>query len=172
MVVAALQTGVIAAIAVYLGSWRATQRRRQVESWESLIARLQHDWSARSLSEHFPWKEGLSASPEDTWKRIDGARGLWAMYKNAGVMLEMASYAAEHSDAVDPILLQTLRADATQIRFCALITLAQCVFSQAGEGVRINAFRAASIYTGMAARMTQLLQDTAASALPEFVAAM
>jgi hypothetical protein len=172
MVVAALQTGAIATIAVYLGSWRSTQRRRRSQSWEALIARLQPDWSARGLSEHFPWKEGLSASPEDTWQRIDGTRGLWAMYKNAGVMLEMASYAAENSDAVDPILLQTLRADATQIRCCALITLAQCVFSQASESVRINAFRAASIYTGMAARMTQLLQETADSALPDFVAAM
>jgi hypothetical protein len=36
----------------------------------------------------------------------------------------------------------------------------------------MRAFRAASMYTGMAARMTQLLQDHAAAALPEFVAAM
>jgi len=31
---------------------------------------------------------------------------------------------------------------------------------------------AASMYTGMAARMTQLLQENAAMALPKFVAAM
>jgi hypothetical protein len=36
----------------------------------------------------------------------------------------------------------------------------------------VNAFRAASIYTGMAARMTQLLQDNAAVMVPDFVAAM
>jgi hypothetical protein len=36
----------------------------------------------------------------------------------------------------------------------------------------VNAFRAASIYTSMAARMTQLLQDHAAVVLPDFVAAM
>jgi len=42
----------------------------------------------------------------------------------------------------------------------------------AGEGVRVNAFRAASMYTDMAARMTQLLQQNAAAIVPDFVAAM
>jgi hypothetical protein len=36
----------------------------------------------------------------------------------------------------------------------------------------VNAFRAASMYTGMAARMTQLLQENAAIVVPDFVAAM
>jgi hypothetical protein len=59
-----------------------------------------------------------------------------------------------------------------QIRFCVLMALAQYAFRHASEGVRVNAFRAASIYTGMAARMTQLLQDHAAVMVPDFVAAM
>jgi hypothetical protein len=50
--------------------------------------------------------------------------------------------------------------------------LAQYAFSQASEGVRVNAFRAASMYTGMAARMTRLLQENAAVIVPDFVAAM
>ncbi len=73
---------------------------------------------------------------------------------------------------VDRVLLETLRSDAMQIRLCVLVGLAQYAFSQASEGVRVNAFRAASMYTGMAARMTQLLQDHAAVVLPDFVAAM
>jgi hypothetical protein len=36
----------------------------------------------------------------------------------------------------------------------------------------VNAYRAASMYTGMAARMTQLLQEHAAVMVPDFVAAM
>jgi hypothetical protein len=59
-----------------------------------------------------------------------------------------------------------------QIRVCVLSALVQYAFSQASEGVRINAFRAASMYAGMAARMTQLLQANAAMVLPDFVAAM
>jgi hypothetical protein len=94
------------------------------------------------------------------------------MYQNARVMLDLANFAARHSDSVDPMLLETLRSDAMQIRVCVLMALFQYAFSHASEGVRVNAFRAASMYTGMAARMTQLLQDHAAMALPDFVAAM
>jgi hypothetical protein len=125
------------------------------------------------LSEHFLWKEGLDdATPEETWKRMQGAHGLWAMYQNSQVMLEMADFAAKSADTVDHVLLETLRSDAMQIRLYALLALVQYAFSQANEGVRVNAFRAASMYTGMAARMTQLLQVQAAMALPDFVAAM
>ncbi len=103
---------------------------------------------------------------------MDGPKGLWAMYQNARVMLEMADYAARNSADVDRLLVETLRSDAMHIRFCVLMALAQYAFSQASEGVRVNAFRAAQMYTGMAARMTQLLQDHAAMIVPDFVAAM
>ena len=73
---------------------------------------------------------------------------------------------------MDCVLLATLRSDAMQIRVYVLMALAQYAFSQAGEGVRVNAFRAALMYTGMAARITQLLQDHAALIVPDFVAAM
>jgi hypothetical protein len=167
-----LQVAAVVPVAAYLGYLRTTMRRRNTQSWESLIARLKPGWSGRQLSEHFLWKEGLSSTPDETWEHIQGTRGLWAMYNNASVMLEMADFAAAHSNTVDPVLLQTLRADATQIRLCALMTIAQCTISQASESVRYNAFRAASMYTGMTARMTQLLQDSASPALPQFVAAM
>jgi hypothetical protein len=87
-------------------------------------------------------------------------------------MLEMADYAAKNCDNVDRLLLETLRSDAMQIRVCVLMALAQYAFSQTSEGVRVNAFRAAAMYTAMAARMTQLLQEHAAGILPDFVAAM
>ena len=94
------------------------------------------------------------------------------MFENARVMLEMADFAARNCDSVDHELLETLRSDAMQIRISVLMTLARYACSQVNEGICINAFRAASMYTGMAARMTQLLQVNAAGMLPEFVAAM
>jgi hypothetical protein len=172
MILILLQLSAIAAIALYLGRRRSAVRRRNAQSWDSLLARLRPDWSARELSDHFLWKEGLSATPDDAWERMEGPRGLWVMYQNARVMLEMADYAARNSDTVDLVLLATLRSDAMQIRVCVLMALAQYAFSQAGEGVRVNAFRAAQMYTGMAARMTRLLQDHAALIVPDFVAAM
>lgn len=170
--ITALQIVAVALVVGYLGYLRVCVARRNKQSWESLIARLQTGWSGRQLSEHFLWKEGLSSTPDDTWAHIQGTRGLWAMFRNAGVMLQMADYAARHAENVDPELLRTLRSDAVQIRICTLMTIAQCTMSQASDSVRYNAFRAASMYTGMAARMTQLLEGSASMALPSFVAAM
>jgi hypothetical protein len=167
-----LEFSAIIAVALYLARWRNGIRKRNAQSWDSLLARLRPDWSARELSDHFLWKEGLDATPEDAWQRMKGPNGLWVMYQNARVMMEMAEYASRNSDGVDRVLLETLRSDAMQIRLCVLVALGHYAFSQASEGVRVNAFRAASMYTGMAARMTQLLQEHAAVVVPDFVAAM
>jgi len=172
MIIPLFQFATVVIVVFYLGRWRAGVRRRNTQSWESLILQLRPDWSARELSDHFLWKEGLNTTPGETWERIQGAHGLWAMHQNARIMLQMADFAARNSDTVDHELIETLRSDAMQIRVCVLMALAQYAFSQASEGVRVNAFRAASMYTGMAARMTQLLQENAAMVLPDFVAAM
>ncbi len=103
---------------------------------------------------------------------MEGPKGLWVMFQNARVMLAMADYADRNCEGVDRLLLETLRSDAMQIRVCVLMALAQYGFSQASEGVRVNAFRAATMYAAMAARLTQLLQEHAAVIVPDFVAAM
>jgi hypothetical protein len=170
-----LQIVAIAPVALYLARWRAGMRRRNAQNWDSLVARLQPDWSARELSAHFLSKEGLNTTPEETWERMHGIRGIRAIDHNAGVMLELADYAnrnIELNDSIDQVILETLRGDAMQIRAEALRVLARCAFNQASESVRSNAFHVASMYTGMAARMAQLLQASAPDTLPEFVAAM
>jgi hypothetical protein len=172
MILILLQIAVVAAVVGYFVHWRAAARKRNTQSWDSLLARLRPDWSARELSDQFLWKEGLDATPEDAWRRMEGPKGLWVMFQNARVMMEMADFAAKNSPDIDKVLLETLRSDAMQIRVCVLMGMAQYAFSQASEGVRVNAFRAASMYTGMAARMTQLLQEHAAVVVPDFVAAM
>lgn len=172
MILILLQVAVFAAVAGFFVRWRAAVRRRNSQTWDSLIARLRPEWSARELSDQFLWRDGLNATPEDAWQRMEGPKGLWVMFQNAKVMMEMADFTAKHSSEVDRVLIETLRSDAMQIRVCVLMGLAQYAFSQASEGVRVNAFRAASMYTSMAARMTQLLQDHAAMVLPDFVAAM
>ncbi len=172
MILILLQVVVIAAVVGFFLRWRAGVRRRNSQSWDSLLASLRPEWSARDLSDQFLWKEGVNATPEDAWQRMEGPKGLWVMFQNARVMMEIADFATRNSSEVDRVLLETLRSDAMQIRVCVLMGLAQYAFSQAGEGVRVNAFRAASMYTAMAARLTQLLQDHAAVILPDFVAAM
>jgi len=172
MMLLMFQIAAVTGVALYLVRWRNAIRRKNAQTWESLLARLRPDWSARELSDHFLWRDKIDATPEDAWTRMDGPKGLWVMFQNAGVMLEIADYASKHCDGVDPLLLATLRSDAVQIRVCVLMALTQYAFSKAGEGVRINAFRAAEMYAGMAARTTRLLQDHAAVVLPDFVASM
>jgi hypothetical protein len=172
MILIALQVLLLAALVTWLIRWRANVRRRNAQTWETLLARLRPDWSARELSSNFLWKEGVNATPDDAWTRMEGPRGLWAMFQNSGVMLEMADFAARNNPEIDRLLLETLRSDAMQIRLCVIMGLAQYGFTQASEGVRINAYRAAEMYSGMAARMTRLMQEHAAMVLPDFVAAM
>jgi hypothetical protein len=172
MILLPLQIVVVVCLGFYLFRWRQSVHRRNRQSWDSLLARLRPDWSARDLSDQFLWKEGLNATPDDAWQRMEGPKGLWVMYQNAKVMIEIADYASRNSTTVDRLLLETLRSDAMQIRVCVLMALTQYAFSKASEGVRINAFRAATMYTGMAARTTQMLQEIAPVMVPDFVAAM
>ena len=172
MMLPLLQIAVIAAVAYYLYRWQNAVRLRNARTWDDLLSTLRSDWSARELSERFLWKEGVDATPDEAWRRMEGPKGLWVMFKNARVMMEMADFAAKHCEGVDPVLVSTLHSDALQIRVCVLAALAQYALTAAGEGVRVNAFRAAQMYTGMAARTTQLLQDHAAGLVPDFVAAM
>ena len=74
------------------------------------------DWSARDLSDQFLWKEGVNATPADAWQRMEGPKGLWIMYQNARVMLEMADFASRNDATVDREVLESLRSDAMQIR--------------------------------------------------------
>lgn len=167
-----LQFGALPIVVVYLARWYRRNRHRNAQSWDSLLARLRPEWSAREVSSRFLWGETIDATPDDAWQRMEGPKGLWVMFQNAGVLIEMADYATRNASGVDPVLVATLRSDAMQIRLCVLMALTQYAFSQASEGVRVNAYRAAQLYTAMAAHMTQLLQDHAATILPDFVAAM
>src|SRR6266702_7945994 len=173
MLLPLLQIVIVSALLVYFVKWRRNMRRRNVQSWDGLLRQLRSDWSARELSEQFLWKEGLTATTDDIWQRLDGPRGLWAIYQNARVLLEMADYANRNaipgSDPIDPMVLEALRSDAMQIRLCVLMALGQYGLSKATAGVKVNAFRAADLYSNMAARMTTLLQDHAAVILPDFV---
>lgn len=176
MLLPLLQIAIVSALLVYFCKWRKSMRRRNTQSWDSLLGQLRSDWSARDLGEQFLWKEGLNATTDDIWQRLDGPRGLWAIFQNSRVLLEMADYANRNSvpgsDPIDPMVLEALRSDAMQIRLCVLMALGQYALSKATAGVKVNAFRAADMYSSMAARMTTLLQDHAAVILPDFVAAM
>jgi hypothetical protein len=172
MILPLLQIAAIAFAAICLCGFRASMRRRNEQSWDSIMARLRLDPSTQRLGDRSIWNGDLNMTPEEKWQLIRGAHGLWTMYENARVMLEMADYAARNSDSVDRELLATLRSDAMQIRVCVLTALAKYAFSQVNESICANVSRAASMYTEMAARTAELLQMNGGDMVPDFVPAM
>jgi hypothetical protein len=168
-VIAILSIAAMAATTAYLVRWGAAQRRRNTQSWESIIARLRPDWNVGEAGDESFWNSGTR---EEKWQSIHGADGLWAMYENARVMLELGDYAARNSETVDRELLAALSSDALQIRVFVLNALARYAFSQVNESICANASRAAAMYAGMAARTAELLQGNLGQAVPSYVAAM
>jgi hypothetical protein len=133
-----LQVLLFSALAIYFAQWRQEVRRRNRRTWDSLLASLRSEWSAHELSDQFLWKEGMNSTPDDTWHRMEGPKGLWVMYQNARVMLEIADFAASSNPNVDRAIIEELRKDALQIRLCALLGLSQYGLSQANEGARAS----------------------------------
>jgi hypothetical protein len=172
MILPLIQTAAIAAAAVCLYQFLASIRRRNAQSWDSLVARLRLDESTQRLGDQSVWNGDLQVTPQEKWQLIRGAHGLWTMYENARVMMEMAEYAARNADTVDSELLATLRSDAMQIRVCVLTALARYAFSQVDESICENVSRAASMYTEMSMRTAELLQVNGRSMAPNFVPAM
>ena len=158
---------------VSLGLWRRAQARRKQRSWDEIVSALRaNDWGINEVSERFLYRGGIKATPGDIWKRIDGARGLWAMYRNAPLLVQLADYAAEHGTSPDEALLERLRSDAFQIRLGVLMALAKYAMSRSTVGASENAHRATALYSEMLARLTTLFQDSAAQIFPKYLEAM
>ena len=169
-----VQVLITALLLAYAGYWRKYQTKRRSETWDEIVLKLRpNDWGHEKVTEKYLYSPEINATPEDIWKRIAGPRGLWAMYCNAPVLVQLADYAAENgSEAVPQELLESIRSDAFQIRMCVLMALAQHVFSRSSIAERISAHRATVAYTSLLARMTAVFQDYSALFFPKFLDAM
>jgi len=167
----AAEITVVAGVLTYAGYWRRNQSRRRVASWESIVSRLRSntEFGFDEIAERYLYKEGINATPKDIWGRIDGANGLWAMYTNAGVLMQLADFAAENSEGIPEELIESLRSDAFQVRTAVLMSLARYAFSQSGVAASVNAHRAAEAYSSMLAHITTLFQEHSALYFPRFL---
>ena len=172
MILPLLQIAAITFAAVCLYGFRRALRHRSAESWESLVARLRLDCGAGRLGGQSVWNSDMKVTPAEKWQLVHGAQGLWTMYENAHVMLEMADYAARNSDSVDREMLAELRSDAMQIRVSVLTALGKYAFSQVNESICANVSHAASMYTEMSARTAELLRVNGGEMVPNLVGAM
>lgn len=175
MILPILSIAVAAVPAVYAIHWRRAQARRRKADWNSIVARFRSnsEFNFADVTERYLYSPGIQATPQDIWPRIDGANGLWAMFTNAGVLMELADYASTHGgEAIPELLLEELRSDALQLRLAVLIAMARYGFSRSGVSASVNAHRAACAYSAMLAHMTTLFQEHSALFFPRFLEAM
>jgi hypothetical protein len=163
----------VAALVAYAVLWRRQQWKRRKKTWNDIVARLySHDWGIEDIAEGYLYKSEIRATPHDIWQRITGCHGLWAMYKNAPVLVDLADYAAEHGDAVDHQFLNELRRDAFNIRLFVTIALVQYAMAASSMGAAQNAHRAAAAYSAMLARLTEYMQEHSARLFPSYLDAV
>ena len=155
--------------------WRVIAGVRHPRSLESLQALLSPGWNARELIDCDD-PLGLNSDPKHLslaakWKRIRNARCLWALYRNAGLMLEVADYAAHSNGNVDQQILSVLRDDAMHIRMHVLETVLKYACAAATESIYLSALRAEAMYAEMATCLSDFLRAAATDSFPGFAAA-
>src|ERR1700691_5309248 len=94
-----LQIAAIMIAAVCFSSWRTAMRRRNAQSWDAIVARMRPDPRTQSMGDESIWNGSMNVTPEEKWQLMRGAQGLWAIYENARVLLEMADYAARNGSS-------------------------------------------------------------------------
>ncbi len=158
---------------LFVGMWRRQQARRKSRTWDELVSALRaNDWGIDEISERYLYRGGIKATPANIWPSIDGARGLWAMYCNTPLLVQLADYAAEYGTDLDETLLEGLRSDAFQIRLCVLMALGKYALSHSTVGASVNAYRATALYSEMLANLTTLFQQSAGQLFPKYLEAM
>ena len=173
MILPLLQVILTALLVAYAGFWRRQQMKRRAKSWEGIVSQLRcNDWGIEEISERFLYKSEVQVTPKDVWQRINGCKGLWAMYKNSPILVQLADYAAEHGDSVNVEMLEGLRSDAFQIRLCVMLALAQYVLSASSVGASVNAHRAVATYSTLMVNLTAFIQEYSTSLFPSYLDAV
>src|SRR5271169_4020508 len=174
MILTLISVAVPSVLFAYAVYWRRGQTKRKAADWDSIVARLRSNsaFNFDEVAERYLYSDGIRATPRDIWSRIDGANGLWAMFINAGVLMQLADYATEHGKDVPEELIEELHSDALQIRIAVLMALAKYGFSRSGVAASVNAHRAATAYSSMLAHITTLFQEHSALYFPRFLEAM
>jgi hypothetical protein len=176
MILPILSIAAVTAVpAAYAIHWRRAQARRRAADWDSILARFRShsEFGFAEITERYLYSPAIQASPEDIWPRIHGAAGLWAMFVNSGVLMELVDYASAHGgEAIPELLVEELRSDALQLRMAVLVALLRYGVSRSGVSASVNAHRAACAYGSMLTHMTSLFQEHSALFFPRFLEAM
>ena len=115
-----LQIALFISIAVYLGQWIAALYRRNARSWDAMVARLRLNFSKGGSSADLAAEMDRYFTSEEIARRALTAQGRRTMFREAGLMLEMADYAERNGGAEIAPLVARLRSHALAIRMGTL----------------------------------------------------
>ncbi|ACO33819.1 MULTISPECIES: hypothetical protein [Acidobacterium] len=165
---------VLATMLVYYTYWKRKQDRVRSSSWDWIASQLRsnNEFNFDRVSHRYLYEDGITATPSNVWEKINGVAGLWAMFRNAGLFLRLADYATDHGAEAPEELLESLRADAIQIRVAVLLATAKYLSTYSQVAASVNAHRAATAYSSMLAHMTRLFQDHSTLLFPRFLECM
>jgi hypothetical protein len=111
-----------------VGVSRLQQHKRHGRNWNEILVQFKaNDWVFEESPSGIYNKGRINATAQDIRSHIGGTRGLWAMYTDASVLLQLADIATKHGSETDDKLLQTLRGVALPIRMCVLIMVGKSV---------------------------------------------
>ena len=121
-----LQVAPLCAVTAYLLQCRVYMHRRNFQSWESLIGQM--GAGSGDLSEPFLSQEDFDALKARLREDPKEWRNLWSLFRSARLALEMADFAERNTGSgpteIEPLLLETVREDAMQVRVSALFAFA------------------------------------------------
>jgi hypothetical protein len=165
---------VLGTVALYYFYWKRRQHRMRSSSWEWIASQVasNSEFNFDTISRKFLYEDGIDATPETVWEKINGVMGLWAMFRNAGLFLQLVEYATDHGAEPPEELLESLRADAMHIRMAVLISIVKYLTTYSEVAARVNAYRAATSYSSMLAHMTKLFQNHSTVLFPRFLECM
>jgi hypothetical protein len=103
-------------MAVYLVLWAAKLHRRNARRWDAMVAKLRFSFSSGESSADLAAEMDRYFTGEEIAKRAQTIHGRRTMFREAGVMLEMADYAERNGGAEAASLVASLRSHALAIR--------------------------------------------------------
>jgi hypothetical protein len=150
--------GITSLLVIYFGIWRRAQTKRQRRSWDELVASLRLE---QLVIQPIP-----EESPDNLWRRLGGARGLMAVYRQIPTLLAIADYvdAADQNGCEE--MLASLRADALQLRLSLIVLLCHCSFTHSKSHIAGPLQNSVDSYRNLMERISTLTESYTASIVP------
>jgi len=166
-----LQVALAAALLVGAFRLQVSLHRQRSREWSQILAGLsQSGGSLSQLSYGSIFSAGLDCPVAEVWDKIDGTRGLWAIFRNAGVLLEALNY-MESDCETSPSFLQLIghiRENGRRVRIAAAVGLLKSLLSTPRQRPVLTAGEIAAVYIALVAEMSLAISDNCPELLIEY----